>query len=118
MELMIEANSRAVAYADRKIGETVIAVTPAIGGDYWLLRVPVSDDQAVVAFPKFGTVGIGFQSEEDWNRNLPHSAATEEIFAHIACNKGDPAIPDARCIEAIRLLKARIRELTTSDQEA
>ena len=76
-------------------------ITPPIDDGYWILRCKVSDSQAVVAFPKFGGIGIGFQNEEDWNTNLPFNTDPVEIFNHIKCNKGDDAIPDKRCIAAI-----------------
>ena len=69
-------------------------ITPPIDEDFWSYRVRVSDTQAVVGFPKFGVVGVGFAIEnEDWNTNLPSSIAAEEILGHIAVNKGDDAIP-------------------------
>lgn len=82
-----------------------IAMTPSIGEDFWSYRVIVGEHQAVVGFPKFFTVGIGFAVEEDWNTNLPYTCSTEEIWKHIRHNKGDENIPDAWCIEAIRLIQ-------------
>lgn len=84
-------------------------MTPAIGPDYWSYRVMLGD-QAILAFPKFATIGIGFALEEDWNTNLPWSCEAEEIFAHIKHNKGSDAISDEVCIEAIRLIQAAIAE--------
>jgi hypothetical protein len=83
-----------------------ILVTPDINEDFWLLRVKVSDTQAVVGFPKFTLLGIGFQVEaDDWNTNLPSQTPAEQIFQHIARNKGDESIPDKRCIEAIKMIQ-------------
>ena len=84
-------------------------MTPPIGEEYWLYRVPLSEKQAIIAFPKFGTIGIGFQKEEeDWNTNLPYSCTAEEIFNHISPNKGSEAISDEDCILAIRLIQSAI----------
>jgi hypothetical protein len=58
-------------------------ITPAIDDDYWIYRVRLTDRQAVVGFPKFGTVGIGFAAETDWNTNLPYRCQTIEIVSHI-----------------------------------
>lgn len=88
-----------------------ILVTPAIDEDYWLFRVPVSDKQAVVGFTKFGLLGIGFQHETDWNKNLPSDCSAEEIYRHISVNKGDDLIPKTRCIQAIRLIKRAWKEV-------
>ncbi len=91
-------------------GCTKIMMTPPISGDYWLLRVPLSANQAIVAFPKFMTIGIGFQQEEDWNTNLPYMIPAEQIFDHINHNKSDDTIHDADCIAAIRLIQEAIQE--------
>jgi hypothetical protein len=95
-------------------GKTVragsISLTPPIDEDYWAYRVKVSDKQAIVAFPKFMTIGIGFAVEKDWNTNLPWTCTAEEIFSHINHNKGSKRISDGDCIEAIRLIQAAIRE--------
>ena len=82
-----------------------LMMTPALGEDYWAYRVVVGEHQAVVGFPKFGTIGVGFAVEEDWNTNLPFTCSTDKIWKHIAHNKGDDAIPDEWCIEAIRLVQ-------------
>lgn len=85
-----------------------VMITPAIDEDYWTYRVRLSDRQAIVGFPKFGTIGIGFAQEEDWNTNLPYTCDTEEIYDHIAHNKGDDAISRNDCLAAIRLIQAAI----------
>jgi len=107
-ELKVEVNANQVR-DPKPLGNSVL-ITPPIGEDYWLLRVPVSKNQAVVCFPKFGTIGVGFQKETDWNTNLPYSCEAIEIFNHIAHNKGTGNIPDSRCLEAIKLLQTTIKE--------
>lgn len=91
-------------------GRPVAVMTPPIDEDYWAYRVKLSETQAIVGFPKFGTIGIGFAQEEDWNTNLPFSTDTERIFQHIAHNKGDDSIPDDDVREAIRLVQEAARE--------
>src|SRR4029079_19214317 len=73
-------------------GHTML-FTPPIDDDYWRWRVVVGDGQAIVGFPKFGTGGIGFAREGDWNTNLPYTQPAETIFDHISHNKGDDTIP-------------------------
>lgn len=85
-------------------GGPLLMMTPSLGGDYWLYRVMVSAKQAVVGFPKFLTIGVGFAVEEDWNTNFPYTVSVAEIWDHIKHNKGDDSIPDERCIEAIRMV--------------
>jgi hypothetical protein len=89
-----------------------ILITPPVGEEgYWYYRVALSEKQAIIAFPKFGTIGIGFEKEEyDWNTNLPYQCSVEEIFQHIRKNKGDKNISDADCIEAIRMIQSAIVE--------
>lgn len=106
MELKLEARIQPDETPVLKANGNTLMITPAIGEDYWLARVAVSDKQAIIAFPKFFTIGIGFQHEEDWNTNLPYSSSAEKIYSHIAHNKGDDNIPDERCVEAIRMLQA------------
>lgn len=91
-----------------------LIMTPAVNEDYWAYRVRLSDSQAVLGFPKFFTIGIGFAQEQDWNTNLPYTCAAEEIYEHIAHNKGDDAIAREDCLAAIRM----VQEAATADREA
>ncbi len=85
-----------------------VMITPPIDEDYWAYRVKLSDRQAIVGFPKFGTVGIGFAQEEDWNTNFPYTCGPGEIYEHIAHNKGDDAISREDCLTAIRMIQAAV----------
>ena len=92
-----------------------LMITPPIDEEYWLFRVPVSAKQAVVAFPKFCTLGIGFQVEEqDWNTNLPYTCEAEEIANHIKENAqvaGDDETPEFNTVvRAIMLLQDACHE--------
>lgn len=101
--MTIEFNSRACIDKQPFKG---ILITPPIDEKYWIARVPLSEDQAIVCFPKFGCIGCGFQREdEDWNTNLPISEPAESLFEHIKCNKGSASIADEDCITAIKLLQ-------------
>jgi hypothetical protein len=84
--------------------------TPPICEEYWAYRVCVADGQAIVAFPKFMTIGVGFAVEDDWNTNLPWTEEAERIFDHISHNKGDDSISNEDCIKAIEMIQAAIRE--------
>lgn len=97
-----------------QVAEGIIAggalmITPNLDEDYWAYRVRLTEKQAVVGFPKFGVIGIGFAVEDDdWNVNLPSSCTAEEILNHILCNKGDDSIDDAEVLAAIYLIKAAV----------
>lgn len=92
-------------------GDGAIMTTPDLDEDYWAYRVRLTDTQAVLGFPKFFTIGIGFAVEDnDWNTNLPYTCDTEKIFKHIKKNKGDAAISNADVREAIRLIQEGVRE--------
>jgi hypothetical protein len=106
--MKIEINSKQLVHQDPHPN---IMITPALDEDFWLMRVPVSENQAIICFPKFGTIGIGFQIEkEDWNTNLPYSCDAEEIFEHIKENKGYNSISDKNCIDAIKMLQEEIKD--------
>jgi len=93
----------------------VIMMTPSnIGGDYWNFRVRLGDKQAIIGFQKFGTIGIGFAEEEDWNSNLPYGddrEDAEKIFDHIKHNKGDNRISDEDCITAIMMIQDAVNKV-------
>lgn len=104
MNLTLQINQEFTAAADIQLGNSVILITPPLNEDYWLFRVKVWGDQAIVGFPKFSTIGIGFAIETDWNTNLPWMVPADEILEHIRHNKGC-SVPDARCLEAIRMIQ-------------
>lgn len=83
----------------------MLLLAPMVDADYWSYRVVVDECQAILGFPKFSTVGIGFAVEEDWNTNLPYTCTTEKIFDHIKGNKGNDNIPDSRVREAIAMIQ-------------
>jgi hypothetical protein len=87
-----------------------ILLTPPISEDYWEYRVRVADGQAVVGFPKFNTIGIGFAVEEDWNTNLPYTVATDEIVSHIWHNRGKSKPKRKLVTEAVRMIQAAATE--------
>jgi hypothetical protein len=87
-----------------------LVLTPAINEDYWQYRVMLSDRQGIVGFPKFFTIGIGFMDEKaggpgGWNTNFPYTCGTEEIYEHIAKNKGDNSISREDCLTAIKMVQ-------------
>lgn len=87
-----------------------LMMTPDLGEDYWAYRVVLSERQAVVGFPKFGTIGIGYAVEDvDWNSNLPYTSDAREIAEHIRLNKGDLSIENADVITAIRLIQEAVK---------
>lgn len=107
--LVLEIRGQEDQTARLSLGGTTVAITPAIDEDYWAYRVRLSEAQAIVGFPKFFTIGIGFAQEEDWNTNLPYACGTEEIYDHIAHNKGDDSISREDCLTAIRMIQEAIK---------
>lgn len=104
--MKLEINAKVISpHTFRGPDNCGILVTPPINENYWTYRVPLTDSQAVVAFPKFCTMGIGFQKETDWNTNLPFTASAESICNHIKHNKGSDDITDEMIVEAIKLLQ-------------
>jgi hypothetical protein len=86
-------------------GRGVIMFTPAINKEYYIMRVNLYKDQSLVAFPKFGLIGIGFAQESDWNTNLPYQTDIEYLYKHIRCNKKYKAITKQMCLEGLKLLQ-------------
>ena len=102
MKLILEKRSQ----GNRTIDVTPVMMTPPIDEDYWTYRVKLNDaGQAIVGFPKFTTIGIGFAQEEDWNTNLPYTCDANEILAHIIHNCGDTSIKDADVLLAIAMVQ-------------
>lgn len=97
-------------------------LTPPINADYWAYRVTVADGQAIVGFPKFNSIGIGFAVEEDWNTNLPshiapgqrktpeNRVAAQELLDHIRHNLGEHQVPDEVLIRAIEMIQEAVEE--------
>ncbi|MEU2013051.1 hypothetical protein [Nocardia sp. NPDC019302] len=104
-ELKLERRSQ----RDEGIVAAGVAITPPLDEDYWAYRVRLGDRQAIVGFPKFFTIGIGFAVEEDWNTNLPYTSDAADIFLHIRHNKGDDSIADSDVVDAIRMVQEAIR---------
>jgi hypothetical protein len=88
----------------------VIMITPPIDENYWVFRVKLHKDQAIVGFPKFTRIGVGFAKEKDWNTNLPSGCEAEKIYNHIKCNKKYKAITPEQCIEAIKLIQKAVKD--------
>lgn len=88
-------------------------MTPKVGEDWWLFRVKVSKDQAILGFPKHMTIGIGFSKEDsNWNKNLPYCTpeGVDGLYRHIEENKGDDNISRKVCIVAIEMIKTAVEE--------
>ena len=86
-------------------GKVLIMFTPDISEDYWLMRVVLYKDQSIVAFPKFGLIGVGFAQESSWNTNLPYQVEAERLYKHIRRNKKYRAITKQTCLEGLKLLQ-------------
>lgn len=112
MKLNLELSARNFPDDTLMIGGTAVQITPPLDEDYWLFRVKVSKNQAIVGFPKLFTIGIGFAKETDWNTNLPYSSEAERIFDHIRHNKGRGP-KDAECVQAIRMIQDAVKAAKT-----
>jgi hypothetical protein len=89
----------------------IIMFTPSINSEYYIMRVVLYKDQALVAFPKFGLIGVGFAIEEgSWNTNLPYEVPAERLYKHIRCNKKYRAITKQTCLEGLKLLQEACKQ--------
>ena len=119
-KLILEVNEKFIDGDKNKIelfGVTAL-VTPPLDEDYWQFRVKVSDEQSILGFPKFYTIGIGFALEDDWNTNLPYNTHAKSIWEHIKHNKHYASIPDQRCIEAIKMVQKAAADMFQAEKEA
>lgn len=118
--MQIEINQKAIPVEKVfGVGSGTLMITPPVGENYWLMRVVFSTGQAVVAFPKFGVIGCGFQIEkEDWNTNLPLSCPTNTILKHIWKNNGGNGLLPCEVAHAIDLLRNKCLQmgLVTQDE--
>lgn len=118
MELTLERRDQADETGAVSAGDATVLFTPPISEDYWEYRVMVADGQAVVGFPKFFTVGIGFAVEDyDWNTNLPYTVEAESIRAHIWSNRGDSIPDNAEMRERVLTAIKMIQEAATEDRD-
>lgn len=107
MTVTVEVNSKFKGVATTlRLGDAEVMFTPPLDRDYYIARVSLVRDQAVVIFPKFGVIGCGFALEEDWNTNLPIYEPAETIYAHIEHNRRYDEITKEDCIEAIEALQS------------
>lgn len=110
----LEISSKFKDEIQSKLKETHIGniiVTPPINEDYWLFRVKLHKDQAILGFPKFFTIGIGFALEDDWNTNLPYPSEAEHICDHIWHNKKYKEITREQVIKAIKMIQKASAEM-------
>ena len=95
----------------------VIMFTPDIDEDYWIMRVKLyhdkklNKDQSIVAFPKFGLIGVGFAIEEgSWNTNFPYDVEAERLYEHIKINKKYRVITKQTCLKGLKMLQEACRQ--------
>jgi len=88
VDLYLERRAQRDATPAYAVDDSIVLFTPPVSADYWAYRVRVAEGQAVLGFGKFGTIGIGFAVEDDWNTNLPYTQDTDAIVNHIWHNRG------------------------------
>ena len=118
-KLVLEVNQRYIDPEKSKfqLGRATVLVTPPLDEDYWQFRVKVDKDQAIVGFPKFSSIGIGFSKEDDYNTNLPSDTPTNKLWNHIKRNKYFTSIPDEICIRAIKMVQKAATEFFRAQKE-
>lgn len=95
---------------DKQPAAPGLLITPDLDENYWSYRVKLTEKQAVVGFPKFGIIGIGYAVEGgDWNRNLPADDPAEKIAECIAVNKGDDSIDNDTVLRAITMIQLAVQ---------
>ena len=111
--LVLDVNEKYVRESPSvRLGNAVVMVNPPVGVDYWVFKVRLYEDQAMIAFPKFGQMGISFLREERRNINLPAMSSAEDIWEHIKPNKKYMQITKKMGIKAIQMLQGACKEHT------
>lgn len=110
LKLEVNLNNIPNDAAAERLKSQGILITPPIDKDYWIVRINLFDDQYVQAFPKFGTIGIGFAIEDDWNTNLPYTSEADHIRKHIWHNRRYIAIKKKRTNRAISMIQDFLKE--------
>jgi len=117
MELTLERREQADETGAVSVGDATALFTPPISEDYWEYRVMVADGQAVIGFPKFFTIGIGFAVEDyDWNTNLPYTVEAEDILRHIWKNRGDNLPDNDESLDKVLAAIKMIQDAATADR--
>lgn len=112
-DLVLERREQNDETLSASAASATVLITPPITEDYWKYRVRVADGQAVVGFPKFFTIGIGFAEEEDWNTNLPYTVEADDIVNHIWHNRApldDSAESRDLVLRAVQMIQAAVAE--------
>lgn len=81
------------------------------GDDYWAYRVDLSDKQALIGFPKHGTIGVDFLHNH--GQDLPYSVNPERLadfFSRGRLLGGDETMPRANVIHAIKMIREAVVE--------
>lgn len=116
MKLVLEVNENCIDKTVKDVltndrGEHCgLMICPVVSKEYWLFRVKLCKDQAVLGFPKYGMVGVGMALEGNSNTNLPLCpiGTAEEngkrIARHIKVNKKYESITVQMIEDAIVLM--------------
>jgi hypothetical protein len=117
MKPVLEVNKNCIDKTDKFVGENSqgqpfgFSICPITSPDYWMFRVKLHREQAVLGFPKYGMIGVGMAVEKNGNTNLPLSPLrtpeenADVIANHIFRNKKYKAITKDMIIEAIKMIE-------------
>jgi hypothetical protein len=130
MKLTLEVNQNCIDKTDKFVGENSngqpfgFSICPVTSPDYWMFRVKLHREQAVLGFPKFGMIGVGMAVEKDGNTNLPLSPLrtpqenAEKIANHIFCNKRYKVITKDMIVEAVRMIEDGAKQYCENGERA
>lgn len=107
MELVLQRADGPVENAAVNVGFV------ALGGAHrgWLFRVDVGGGQAVIGFPKYTTIGVGFEQEpESGNTNLPYTTPAKALLNHSWCNRGGMTATPEEALRAFELVQEAAQE--------
>lgn len=108
MDLNLETNTRNPLDFQLHLptGAVLIMTAPLIT-DRWIFRVQFRKNLALLAVPQFGGVNMHLQSGASCKINIPCEADAKEIVRVIGGSVA--SVPSAKLAEAIKLLKAAVK---------
>jgi hypothetical protein len=94
-----------------RVPGTNISIGRSGAEDYWTYRVDLTENQALIGFPKHGTIGIDFLHNR--GEDLPYTSDPEylaDFFAPGRLEGGDTEISRAAVIRAIKMIREAVVE--------
>lgn len=110
MKLALETNPRNCLDVQLHLPTgPLLMMTAPLGSDCWLFRVTLEKKLVLAAVPQFGGVNICLQAKDAGDCNMPYESDAAKILRAFRA-RVKKSVADGRCLEAIRMLQAAVKE--------